>query len=543
MFDRFKAAYVSGPYRPPAGHEVVEAPPAPAPFPLYNETKAWLERTNPPVPAGVEDEPVGQLSTLDVVVQRLGKHGNQAHHIWLPPLPTSLPLDAVTGELTEQDAYGLTVLDTTARGGLVIPLGLLDRPADQTQETLTVDLSGAGGHLCVMGAPQTGKSTLLRTLLLGAAITHTPHDLAFYCVDLSGGTLGQLTGLPHVAGVAGRLDTDRVRRTVTEVVTQLDERERLFAEHGIDSADAMRHLHRTGRLPQLAAADVVLIIDNYPVLKNDYEDLADLVHDIAARGLGYGVHLVLTAGRWADLRMQLQATIGSKLELALNDPLDSSIERKAADNVRTADTRGRCLTTDKLIGQTALPRLDGIDSPATTQAALDDAVSHIAQAWTGPRVPELRMLPTLVTLDQLSEVARHERRARLGVDEAELRTTFVDLFGDDQHLLVLGDAGSGKTNVLRLLVRDLTSRFTDDQLVFAVMDVRRTLLDVVPEDYRGAYAPTTQVVAALAATLAQELRGRLPSDTVTPAELRDRSWWNGPEIVVLCDDYDLASTT
>lgn len=543
VFARFKAAYVSGPYRPPAGQEVVDAPPMPAPFPLYNETNAWLKRANPTTPTDTDDESAGQHSTLDVVVQRLNKHGNQAHRIWLPPLPSALPLDAVTGELTEQDAYGLTVVDATARGRLVIPIGLLDRPAEQSQESLMVDLAGAGGHLCVMGAPQTGKSTLLRTLLLGAAITHTPNDLGFYCVDLSGGMLGQLAGLPHVAGIAGRLDTERVRRTVTEVATQLDERERLFTEHGIDSAESMRELHRTGRLPQVASADIVLLIDNYLVLKNDYEDLVDLVHDIAGRGLGYGVHLVLTTGRWADLRMQLQATIGAKIELALNDPLDSSIERKAADNVRSAETPGRCLTTDKLIGQVALPRLDGVNNPATAQTALGQSVERIARAWTGPRVPELRMLPTLVTVDQLPPVPPHERRARLGVDEGELRTVFLDLFGADQHLLVLGDAGSGKTNLMRLLIHDLTSRLTDDEVVFAVMDVRRTLLDAVPEDYRGAYAPTAQIVAGLSATLAQELRARLPSDDIKPAQLRDRSWWKGPEIVVLCDDYDLAATT
>jgi ESX secretion system protein EccC len=71
------------------------------------------------------------------------------------------------------------------------------------------------------------------------------------------------------------------------------------------------------------------------------------------------------------------------------------------------------------------------------------------------------------------------------------------------------------------------------------MDVRRTLLDAVPEDHLGAYAGTASTVAALARNLAGELRNRLPGDGVTAAQLRDRSWWSGPEIVVLCDDYDL----
>jgi DNA segregation ATPase FtsK/SpoIIIE, S-DNA-T family len=34
----------------------------------------------------------------------------------------------------------------------------------------------------------------------------------------------------------------------------------------------------------------------------------------------------------------------------------------------------------------------------------------------------------------------------------------------------------------------------------------------------------------------------LPGPDVTPAQLRDRSWWSGPEVYVLVDDYDLVAS-
>ncbi|MEV0330295.1 type VII secretion protein EccCa [Micromonospora echinospora] len=532
VFERFKAAYVSGPYRPPAGEEVVDAPPDPAVFLLYN-----LDR-RPGGPTPVEPAaPPTAPTTLDVVVGRLREHGSQAHRIWLPPLPASLPLDRVTGPLTADPAYGL-VVPVEQRGRLRIPLGLVDRPTEQRQEPFVLDISGGGGHVCVLGAPQTGKSTLLRTLVAGAALTHTPQDVAFYCVDFGGGALAALTHLPHVGGVAGRLDPDRVRRTVTEVSMLMAEREELFAARGIDSTDTMRQMHREGRLPELAAADIVLVVDNYPVLKSEFEDLADVVQDIGARGLGYAVHLVLTAGRWADLRMQLQAVIGSKIEFRLNDPLDSTIKRKAAENLRS-DTPGRCLTQDALMAHVALPRVDGSDDVATLQKGLDDLVSQVATAWTGPPAPAIRMLPARVDYAEVTDAAPGDGRIRLGLDEAELRPTLLDLLGTDPHLLVFGDSASGKTSLLRLLVRDLTAQFTDDQVVFAVVDLRRTLLDAVPEPYLGAYAGTATAAQGLVHGVAGEVRRRLPPDDLTVAQLRSRSWWQGPEIVVLCDDYDL----
>ncbi len=164
----------------------------------------------------------------------------------------------------------------------------------------------------------------------------------------------------------------------------------------------------------------------------------------------------------------------------------------------------------------------------------------MAGAWEGNRAPAIRMLPTLVTYKEVTkQVTGDETRIRLGVDETELRPVLLDLFGAEQHMLAFGDAASGKTSLLRLLVHDLTSRYTDDEVVFAVIDIRRTLLDVVPEPYLGAYAGTPNSAAGLAGGVAGELRKRVAPDDVTVQQLRDRSWWKGPEVVVLVDDYDL----
>ena len=42
--------------------------------------------------------------------------------------------------------------------------------------------------------------------------------------------------------------------------------------------------------------------------------------------------------------------------------------------------------------------------------------------------------------------------------------------------------------------------------------------------------------------LAAYLEQRLPGPTVTPEQLRTRSWWSGAEVFVLVDDYDLVAT-
>lgn len=49
-----------------------------------------------------------------------------------------------------------------------MPLGLLDDPAKQWQGQWFLDLTVAGGHAALIGGPQSGKTTLLRTLVLSS---------------------------------------------------------------------------------------------------------------------------------------------------------------------------------------------------------------------------------------------------------------------------------------------------------------------------------------------------------------------------------------
>ncbi len=362
LLQPFKAAYVSGPYQPATA----------ALSPSRPKERSWLAEL---------DDWTPPPTTVDVVVSRLVKASAPTYRIVQPPLPKALPLDSITGPLEKHPGYGLTTPDANRRGALRIPLGVLDRPKDNKQEPLVLDLSG---HLCVLGAPQTGKSTLLRTLVLSAAVTHTPHDIGFSCVDVAGDSLSALASLPHVAAVTGQRDPDRVRRTIMDVAELLHKRERLSAVWGTGVVTADRQVHRDGRLPDIGCLDTVLVIDNYPALRRDFDDLTEVIHHIARRGLGYGIHLVLTAERWADLPGQLQAVIGIRIELRLKDYLDSSINPRKSRRL-PYDTPGRCLTQEELIAHIALPRLDGGTKPDAT--ALEAAIAAIANTWNASHPP------------------------------------------------------------------------------------------------------------------------------------------------------------
>jgi S-DNA-T family DNA segregation ATPase FtsK/SpoIIIE len=127
----------------------------------------------------------------------------------------------------------------------------------------------------------------------------------------------------------------------------------------------------------------------------------------------------------------------------------------------------------------------------------------------------------------------------IGIGEPKLDPVFVDLTRGDPHLLVFGDSESGKTNLLRAYVAGLTSQHSPDEVQILFVDYRRTLLGAAPDDYIVAYAGSQPAAIEAVGRLCGELQARLPGPQVSYAELRQRSWWSGPEYYLVIDDYDL----
>ena len=534
IYQRFKAGYVSGPYRGPVAivEETDVATPV-LPYPAYNSVGSEhdtvvVDGEGPDLP----DRSMG-ATLLDVMVDQLRRHGERVRHIWLPPLPATTTLDTLTGPARVTD-NGMWLPLRAQR--LNVPVGVLDDPRRQWQGLWNLDLTAAGGHLALIGGPQTGKTTLLRTLVLSLSLTHTPAQAAVYAVDLIGAGLQVLAGLPNVGGVAGRADRERVRRTVEEVSGMLDFRQELFRVRGIDSLLRLRTMHAAGELPELPCADVVLIVDGFGAIRNDFEEIDDMVSDLLQRGGGYGIHVVAGMLRWNDVRMAMQSNFGQRVELRLNDPSDSSIDRKLAETI-SAKEPGRALTDGKLFAHVALPRIDRQPDANDLGKVVETTARTVHGAWHGPTAPPVRVLPYELARPKLPPPAAEPRRVPIGIDERAFEPVMLDLFDQDQNLLVLGDGECGKTNLLRLITHSLIERYSPEEVVFAVMDPRRKLRDFVPEPYLGGYASNARVCAGLASGVANELDGRMP-DEGDQADAEE-SHFDGPHVVVLVDDYHL----
>ncbi len=248
-------------------------------------------------------------SDLQVIAQTIRDAAEQFDYRpqpppWLPTLPEVLPL---------------ADLPIPERGHAT--LGLVDVPARQAQIPRNYDL--AEGSLLIYGTSGSGKTTVLRSMLVSLARQMGPEDLHLYAMEFGARGLGSLERLPQCGSVIPGDDVERVQRLFAVVEKQLGERRDLFARIGVTN---LREYQDQGS-PEGPRPDIVIVLDGYSGFASTFEKIEwgaqiERLPQLVTDGRSLGITFLITAERRGAIPMALSGVIPNALALRMADADD-----------------------------------------------------------------------------------------------------------------------------------------------------------------------------------------------------------------------------
>lgn len=522
---RFDAFYVSGPPRDesasPEGYALVPAEPRAVEFVAgyVPAVPVALDAAPDPGP-GVPARPAG-TSDWDLVAAGIAGVGPPAHGVWLPPLDGWMPLRSHDVDADREPPAGSVVR---------VPWAVVDLPFQQRRDILAPGLGTPEGNGLVVGAPRSGKSWALAAFALSAALRLGPDRLHLYGLDFGGGTVRGLDALPHAAGIAHSSEDERCRRILAELDEEM-ERRRTRAARREGSADVVG---------DSAMPRIVVLVDGWHAAKAAIDGLEARIAALATEGVALGVAVLVSASRWMDIRPAVRDALGTRLELRIADPIDSMLGREHARGI-AKDRPGNGIIDGGHLVQVLVPEC----GPPPGTPLLDAAVAHTAERWVrrrpGAHAPRVRILPDVVRFPEIAALARPVPpggsalgglRLPVGIEERSLGPAYLDLEENPLHL-VFGDAGSGKTSLLRTVATLACAMVSSDDLRILLVDYRRGLRGLVPAAQLAGHAANTEDLGPMVDHLVRILRERLAATDSVGAPR--------PGIVLLVDDADLLS--
>lgn len=369
-----------------------------------------------------------------------------------------------------------------------------------------------GPHGLVAGTTGSGKSELLQTYILSMATLYHPYEVGFVIIDFKGGGMAnQFKDLPHMMGRITNIDGKEINRSLRSIKAELNKRQRLFAEAGVNHIDNYIIKVRKGEV-KMPLPHLILIVDEFAELKAEQPDFMKELISAARIGRSLGVHLILATQKpsgqvdeqiWSNSRFKLCLKVQSPQDSneVLKSPLAAEIKEpgraylQVGNNEmfelfqsaysgapeRTEDSNLKEFTIYEITssGKRLPVYVQKKKKEQNVKTQLDAMVQYMAsfcQKNQLKKLPEI-CLPSLEECIEfpiqkaLSDKSSHIV-AEIGIyddPDNQLQDVYsVDL--TNQNMMIIGSAQSGKTNLLQTLIRSVTTKYTPQDVNIYIID-------------------------------------------------------------------------
>lgn len=405
-----------------------------------------------------------------------------------------------------------------------------------------------GPHVLAAGMTGSGKSELLKTIVLSLSMEYSPEDINFILIDFKGGsTANSLAGIPHSAGCITNLSGGEIERAMLAVKDEIKERQIRLADAGASHIDDYIRMRESGAAAR-PMPHLVIVIDEFAELKKEKPDLMAELITIAQTGRSLGIHLILATQRpQGNVDGNIRSNVRTDICLRVQDRRDSEdvLGRPDAAAISVPGRAYIRMGEDEMFDefQTALTGADeNVIKSRLADAAAKEGMK-VVKLWLDPLEKEIKLDDVMDVLRESQSSDAKDKDAVYAVagiaDDPERRSRYplALRIPESGNIAVVGMPSSGKTTLLHTLLASL--RDTDTEISLLDMEPAAADRPIRPDSLRTArYVCGKDADAAedFLDELSDEIQERKASGTVRPAavaaidgyeELRDVTGYSG----------------
>lgn len=347
-----------------------------------------------------------QLTNIVKYIYELGKNENiHLKPLWLENIPEIIMLDKT------KEKYKIEKKENE-----VIPvIGEYDDPYNQRQGPVELDFKKQG-NIIVYGNAESGKETLISTMVYDIITTYTVREAQMYLLDFGSEALKIFKDAPHVGDVVLSTDAEKINRLFEMIQREMKRRTEVLSNYG---GDIKLYVKDTGiPMPQ-----IIVVINNYEGFVENYgEKYDDILLTLCREGIKYGIIFVLTASAYNSVRYRLSQNFRQKIALQLNNEDDFLNIIEGVKKKRPAHVFGRGLIkySDVYEFQTAR-----ICEPERWNSFVKDEIKKLNSEYT-ERAVSIPVLPNQIKVEDVRELVTQLDKLPIGIYKASLGLATYD---------------------------------------------------------------------------------------------------------------------
>ena len=341
-----------------------------------------------------------QLTNIVKYLYELAKQENiKAEQLWMDNIPENIYLNKIRNKYKFK----------STKNYINPVIGEFDDPFNQRQGIVNIDLS-SDGNTIIFGNADSGKETLLSTLVYDTMTNYTPDEVQLYIFDFGSEALKIFRKSPHVGDVVFLNDIEKISRFFDMIQKEMKERTAILSDFG---GNYNLYLKTSGKTMPM----ITVIINNYEAFSENYEDkYDDLFLTLTRDGIKCGVTFIITANTASDIRYRLAQNFKKKIALQLNNDDDYYNIFDGVGKKRPSHIFGRGLVKIEDIYEFQTAK---ICDPENWNSHIKEVINNLNETYTIGAKP-IPTLPNMVNIQEIKDELEDISLLPIGINKRNL---------------------------------------------------------------------------------------------------------------------------